>query len=306
MKIAVIGSGGVGGYFGGMLALTGYEVTFVARGAHLRAMRTRGLHIERHVGETLSIAPVDATDDPREIGTADLILLTVKSYDLPPLLDEIAVLIGPDTTIITLQNGVEAPHTVAATFGASIILPGLVYSEVSIKEPGTIVQGSAVSRIVLGELDGSVTERIQQIQTAFLAATIDVTLSTNILGALWSKFCFICAMGGVTTLTRQTLGSILSDPEGRMLLETVMTEVRMLGQASGIQFDEDPVTTGMAAAERFDPDAKSSMLRDLERGSRLELEALNGATVRLARVHNVKVPANHAIYTAIRLLQSTS
>ncbi|MEM8533862.1 MAG: 2-dehydropantoate 2-reductase [Chloroflexota bacterium] len=306
MKIAVIGSGGVGGYLGGMLALAGYEVTFVARGAHLRAMRTRGLYIERHAGETLSIAPVDATDDPREIGTADLILLTVKSYDLLPLLDEIAVLVGPDTTVVTLQNGVEAPQMVATTLGPSTILPGLVYSEVSIKEPGTIMQGSAVSRVILGELDGSLTERIQQIKAAFLAATINVTLSTNILGALWNKFCFICAMGGVTTLTRQTLGAILSDPEGRMLLETVMTEVRALGQSYDIRFDEDPVAAGMATAERFDPDAKSSMLRDLERGSRLELEALNGAAVRLARAHQIEVPANHAIYTAIRLLQLAS
>ncbi|NOK63028.1 MAG: 2-dehydropantoate 2-reductase [Chloroflexi bacterium AL-W] len=306
MKIAVIGSGGVGGYFGGMLALAGYEVTFVARGAHLRAMRTRGLHIERYVGETLSIAPVDATDDPREIGVVDLVLLTVKSYDLLPLLEEIDVLVGPETTIIPLQNGVESPDVVAATFGATAVLPGLVYSEVSIKEPGTILQGSVVSRIVLGELDGAITARTHKIHTAFLAAKIDVTISDNILGALWSKFCFICAMGGVTTLTRQTLGSILADPEGRTLLITVMEEVRTLGQSYGIQFAEDPVAIGVSTAERFDPDAKSSMLRDLERGNRLELEALNGAAVRLARRHNIDVPANQTIYTAIRLLQSAS
>src|SRR6266540_2114935 len=238
MKIAVIGSGGVGGFFGGLLAQAGHDVAFIARGAHLRAIRTRGLKIERPSGG-FTIAPANATDDPADIGPVDLALLCVKTYDLPEALAQMRPLVGPQTSVLTLQNGVEAPDMVAAAFGVQAALPGLVYCEVAVKEPGVIFQGSALQRIVLGEFDGTRTPRAGTIAAAFADAGAETTLSENVLGALWSKFCFICAMGGCTTLARCSLGALLADDEGRRLLHIIMTEIRTVGEANGVRFDSD-------------------------------------------------------------------
>jgi len=183
------------------------------------------------------------------------------------------------------------------------VLPGLVYCEVAVKEPGVISQGSALQRIVLGEFDGTRTPRANAIAAAFADAGAETTWSDNVLGALWSKFCFICAMGGCTTLARRSLGALLADDEGRQFLQIVMTEVHTVGEAKGIRFEADPVAAGMATAARFPFETKSSMQRDLERGARLEIEALNGAAVRLGRGLGVLTRANQAIYAALRLAQ---
>jgi len=302
VKIAVIGAGGVGGYFGGRLAQAGADVTFIARGEHLRAMRERGLRVEAADGP-FSIAPVRATDDPATVGAVDLALLTVKTYALSEALERMRPLVGPSTAVLTLQNGVEAPDLAAAAFGAERVLAGIAYCEVAIKAPGVIYQGTPLARIVFGELDGSVTPRAQAVADALTSAGIDTTLSTNVLGALWSKCCFICAMSGVTTLTRQPLGPLLADDESRELLRTVMSETHAVGLAKGVRFDADPVAGGLEMAARFPYGAKSSMLRDLERGGRLEVEALNGAVVRLGRRLGVPTPANQAIYAALRFFQ---
>jgi 2-dehydropantoate 2-reductase len=302
MKIAVVGTGGVGGLFGGLLAHTGQDTKFIARGAHLQAIRARGLRIELP-GDVVTVAPVDATDVPAEIGPVDLVLLCVKTYDLIETIEQIRALVGPDTTMLTLQNGVEAPDMCVAAFGAEKVLPGLVYCEAAIKEPGVIFVGSNLRRIVFGETDGSITPRARAIAEAFTAAGAETVLSENVLGALWSKFCFICAMGGCTTLARRTLGALVADEEGHALLYAVMAEVRAVGEARGVHFDADPIEAGMATAARFPYETKSSMQRDFERGARLEIEALNGAAVRLGRALGVLTPTNQAIYAALRLAQ---
>jgi 2-dehydropantoate 2-reductase len=301
MKIAVMGSGGIGGYFGALLARTEQDVTFIARGAHLRAIRARGLRVDG-VDGSFTIAPANATDAPEEVGPVDLVLLCVKTYDLAVALDQMRPLVGPQTMVLTLQNGVEAPDLAGAAFGRAAVLPGVVYCEVAVKEPGVIFQGSPLRRIILGEFSGAPTERARAVASAFAATGIDSTLSENVLGALWTKVCFICAMSGVTTLTRQPLGSILADDEARLLLRTVMEESRAVGEANGVRFDVDPVEAGLATAMRFPHEAKSSMQRDLERGGRLEIEALNGAIVRLGRMLGVGTPSNQAIYAALRLV----
>jgi 2-dehydropantoate 2-reductase len=229
--------------------------------------------------------------------------LCVKTYDLAAAIEQMRPLVDPATTIVTLQNGVEAPELVAAAYGRAAVLPGLVYCEVAIKEPGVIVQGSPLRRIVFGELGGDVTPRARALADAFTAAGVDTTLSENVLSALWSKFCFISAMSGVTTLARQPLGPILAEQEAQLLLRTVMEEARSIGIASGVRFDADPVEAGLATAARFPSEAKSSMQRDLERGARLEVEALNGAVVRQGRMLGIATPANQAIYAALRLAQ---
>ena len=300
MKIAVVGTGGVGGFFGGLLARAGHDVAFIARGAHLQAMRAHGLVVERPQ-DSFAIAPAHATDEPAEVGVVDLVLLCVKSYDLAAAFAIMRPLVGQQTRVLTLQNGVEAPDLGAELFGAQAVLPGLVYCEVAVKQPGVIFQASQVQRIVLGERNGARTPSAGAIADCFAKTGVDTTLSENVLGALWTKFCFICAMGGCTTLARCTLGALLADDEGRRLLETVMNEVRAVGDAYGVRFDADPVAAGMANAARFPFETKSSMQRDLERGGRLEIEALNGAAVRLGHALGVPTPANQAIYAALRM-----
>ncbi|MFL5807601.1 MAG: 2-dehydropantoate 2-reductase [Roseiflexaceae bacterium] len=302
MKIAVVGAGGVGGYFGGLLARAGHDVAFLARGAHLRAIRARGLRVEG-VGETFTIAPTNATDDPGEVGPVELVMLCTKTYDLAAVIEQTRSLVGPSTALLTLQNGVESPDLVAATYGPRAVLPGVVYCEVAVREPGVIFQGSPIQRLIFGEASGEVTPRTRAIAGAFAATGVDVTLSENVLGALWGKFCFICGMSGVTTLTRRTVGPILEDAEARLLLRTVVEEARAIALARGVCFDTDPVEAGIATFARFPPEAKSSMQRDLERGGRLEIEALSGAVVRLGRALGIPTPANQAIYAALRLAQ---
>lgn len=301
MKIGVMGSGGIGGYFGALLARADHDVTFIARGAHLRAIRARGLRVDAADGSFV-IAPANATDAPEDVGPVDLALLCVKTYDLADGIEQMRPLIGPQTMVLTLQNGVEAPALAASAFGRAAVLPGVAYCEVAVKEPGVIFQGAPLRRIVFGEFDGSASPRARAIADALAQAGVDVTLSENVMGALWSKFCFICAMSGVTTLTRQTLGPILADDEARLFLRMVMQESQSVGMAAGVRFDGDPVEAGLATAMRFPPETKSSMQRDLERGARLEIEALNGAVVRMGRQLNVATPANQAIYAALRLL----
>jgi 2-dehydropantoate 2-reductase len=300
MKIAIIGTGGVGGYFGGLLARDQHDVAFLARGAHLRAIRARGLRVESAYGPFM-IAPANATDDPDEIGPVELALLCVKTYDLTATLGQLRPLVGPDTAILTLQNGVEAHEMVAAAYGRAAVLPGVVYCEVAVKEPGVIFQGSPMRRIIFGELGGAPTPRARAIANVLAAAGVETILSDNILGALWSKFCFICGMSGVTTLTRRSVGPILADEEARLLLRAVVEEARAVALARGVRFEADPVEAGLATFARFAPEAKSSMQRDLERGGRLEVEALNGAVVRLGRTLGIATPANQAIYAALRL-----
>jgi 2-dehydropantoate 2-reductase len=302
MKIAVVGTGGVGGYFGGLLARAEHDVSFLARGVHLRAIRARGLRVESFDGP-FTIAPADATDDPGEIGPVDLAMVCVKNYDLSAAIEQMRPLIGPSTAILTLQNGVEAPDMLAAVYGRGSVLPGVVYCEVAVKEPGVIFQGSPLRRIIFGEFDGAISPRARAFADAFAQAGAETILSDNIFGAIWSKFCFICGMSGVTTLARQPVGPILADEEARLLLRAVVEEAYAVALASGVRFDADPVEAGLATFARFPAEAKSSMQRDLDRGARLEIGALNGAVVRLGRALGIPTPANQAIYAALRLAQ---
>ena len=300
MHIVIVGAGGVGGYFGALLARSGQNVSFVARGAHLHAMQQHGLRIQTPQGEW-SLASVQATEQLEGLRSADLVLLCVKNYDLPPILERMSSLIGPDTAVITLQNGIQAPELARQQLGDKHILPGVVYCEVSVAEPGVIRRGTDMQRLIFGEYDGSHSERAHTIAHAFSAAGIDTNLSENVHAALWTKCCFICAMSGVTTLARQPLGALLADAETRQLLQTLMHETRAVAEAHAVYFEHDPVAAGMATAARFPYEAKSSMLRDYERGARIEIEALNGAIVHYGRRYGVATPANQAVYAALRM-----
>jgi 2-dehydropantoate 2-reductase len=300
MRIAVIGAGGVGGYFGGLLARSGHDVSFLARGEHLRALRERGLRV-RSVHGDFELPSVRATDGAEQLGEADLILFTVKTYDTESAATAIRPTVRPGAAVLTFQNGVDNPERIDGVLGAGTAMGGTVHIETTIAEPGVIAQTSPIRRVAFGEMDGRRTERAERILDAFQSADLEPTLSENIRKGLWEKFLFIVAMSGLTTLTRSPVGEVLSVPELREMLAGAFAETAAVAAAEGIQLDPDPAGRMMAFAEALKPEMKSSMLRDLERGRRLEVESINGAVARLGKRHGIPTPINACIHACLKL-----
>ncbi|MFQ5795888.1 MAG: 2-dehydropantoate 2-reductase [Candidatus Bipolaricaulia bacterium] len=297
----VMGTGGVGGYFGGRLASYGEDVTFIARGEHLHAIREHGLQVySPHHGD-LVVKPAQVTDDPREAGPVDLVMLSVKSWDTEEAGKALQPVVRDNTAVISFQNGVDNEEKLSAILGRQHVMGGAAYVESTISEPGVIHQQSAMAKLVFGELDGRVTPRAEAFLNAYQNAGIDAELSTNIQTELWSKFLFICALSGMTSLIRTPIGPILQDPDTRQMFADCMREVKAVARAQGISLPEGIVEERLTFADRLLPEMKSSMQRDLERGHRLELDALNGTVVRLGRELGVDVPVNHFIYAALKL-----
>jgi 2-dehydropantoate 2-reductase len=299
MRIAIVGAGGVGGYFGGLLARSGQEVTFLARGAHLQALRERGLTIQSLHGDFH--LRVRATSDARDVGAADLVLFTVKSYDTESAAESARPLVGEDTVVLSLQNGVDNEEKLERVFGVGRVLGGVTHVESTIAAPGLIQQTSQVRRITFGELRRGISPRAERIQRLFQAAGLDSVLAEDIQVPLWNKFLFICAMAGTTTLTGAPIGPVLAFEETRELFTTVLREADAVGRARGVGLATDVVERSLAFADGLLPTMKSSMQRDRERGNRLEVEALNGTVVRLGRELAVPTPANQAISAALGL-----
>ncbi|MFQ6016348.1 MAG: 2-dehydropantoate 2-reductase [Anaerolineae bacterium] len=300
MKIAIMGTGGVGGYYGGLLAKAGEDVTFIARGEHLRAIRERGLQVKSIHGD-FTISPARATDDPAEVGPVELVLFCVKTYHTDEAGPAIVPMVGEDTTVLSLQNGIDNQEKLARFVEEKAVLGGATWIESAISEPGVIRQGSQFRRIAFGELDGSVTPRAERILETLQKTGADVTLSTEIMKVLWTKFLFICGISGITSVTRSPVADVLNCPETRELFIEAMREIENLARVKGIQLDEDAVEKSLALIEGAPPTLKSSMQRDLERGSRLELEALNGTVVRLGQELGVPTPVNRCIYACLKL-----
>ncbi len=298
MKVLVLGSGGVGGYFGAKLARAGGSVTFVARGAHLEAIRARGLRIRSSTeGEFVVRAP--ATDDPGEGGAVDLVLFCVKSFDTEAVARALAPAIGPDTAILSLQNGVDNEEKIAAIVGPGHVLGGVAYVFATIESPGVIVH-SLGGRIVFGELDGRENPRARRIREALAGAGIPVELSADIQRALWEKYLWIVALSGMTALTRCPIGVIRTVPETLSMYRSLLEEVAALAKAQGIALGATAVDDVMRVTEKMAPTAYSSLYHDLTHGRRLELEALQGHAVRLGERLGVPVPMCFAVYAALK------
>jgi 2-dehydropantoate 2-reductase len=300
MRIAVIGAGGVGGYFGGLLQKSGQDVAFLARGEHLRALQERGLRV-RSVHGDFELPSVRATDRPETLGQADLVLFTVKTYDTESAAAQIRPAVGPNTAVLTFQNGVDNPERIDRVLGVGTAMGGTVHIETTIAEPGVIAQTSPMRRVTLGELDGRPSERVERARDAFQSAGLEATLSDNIRKALWEKFLFIVGMSGLSTLTRSPVGDVLAVPEVREMLAQAFAETAAVAEAEGVALDPDPVGRMMAFAQNLKPSMKSSMQRDLERGRRLEVESINGTVVRLGRAHGIPTPVNACIYACLKL-----
>lgn len=300
MKIAIVGAGGVGGYFGGLLARDGHDVAFLARGEHLRALQANGLKV-RSVHGDFDLPRVLATDNPIEIGVTDLTICTVKTYDVPSIVEFIRPLVGPHTAILPLQNGVEASDQLAAHFGAAV-LGGAVWIVSAVIEPGVIHQQSRFRRIVLGELDGQDTPRVHAIQAALAHSGAVAETTSDIRKVLWTKLLFIASYSGMTSVTRAPAGPVMSCGESRLLVERAMREVEAVAHAKGIHLEADVVASTLAFCDTLAPDATSSMQRDAAAGRRLEYDALNGEIVRAGRETGVPTPIHEFFWTCLKVV----
>jgi 2-dehydropantoate 2-reductase len=300
MKIAVMGTGGVGGWFGARLALSGEDVTFIARGNHLAAMREKGLRIIGPGGD-FAVDPARATDDPAEIGPVDVVMFCVKLWDVDSAAEACRPLVGPDTAVISFQNGVDAEERIAAILGPEHAVGGVAAIFALIDEPGVIRQTGELAWLKYGELDGKATPRIQAFHDACTKAGIKGTLSPDINVDIWEKFTFLAPLAGTTAATGAGIGAILDDPDTRRLFQSQVEEAVAVGRARGVNLPDDIVETRMSFAAHLPPGNRASMAADLERGNRLELHWLTGAVVRLGRELGVPTPVSDTVYAVLKL-----
>jgi 2-dehydropantoate 2-reductase len=297
MRFAVFGVGGAGGYFGARLAQAGHEVVLIARGAHLEAIRRDGLRVETPDGE-IAVSPVLATDMPAAAGVADVVLLGVKAWQVREAGDALRPLLGPHSCVVTLQNGVEAAEQLAQVLGAGCVLPGICGTFSRVVAPGRIRTISASNLIRFGEVDDRPSGRTERLRAALDRPGITVEIPPDITAALWEKFLFVSALGGVGALARRPLGVLRAMPETRRLLEACMTEVLAVGLARGVALRPALVTETMALVDRLPPEGTTSLQRDLQEGRPSELDAWNGAVVRLGRGVGVATPVNEIVYAS--------
>jgi len=301
MKIVMMGSGGVGGFFGGRLAHAGFDVTFIARGAHLAALRKDGLRIESVHGD-LHLPKVNATDNPAEVGPVDIVLFAVKLWDTEKAAKATKPLLGPKTRVITLQNGVDSYERIAPIVGKERAVAGATYVVTVIERPGVIKQTSPAQSIVFGPADGKPDAMLQAFAEAARATGASITLTDNIERERWQKFILLTGTSGATALTRFSMGPILADSDTRALFRNIMLEVAAVARAKGVAIDQGYVDERVAFADsHFPPTMKASMANDLDRGNRLELDWLAGQVSRLGKELKVPTPVNDTVYAALKM-----
>jgi 2-dehydropantoate 2-reductase len=300
MKIAIVGAGGVGGYFGARLANSGQDVWFIARGAHLAAMRERGLQVYSANGDVL-VKPCQATDSPAREGTADIVMIAVKLWSTQEALRDAAPVIGPDTAVVSFQNGVTAVDQIQAMYGRGRTLGGVANIAAVIEQPGVIRHTGTMAQLSFGELDGAISPRVQALAAACEKAGIMHKASDDIRKAIWEKYVFLVAASSMTALTRLPLGPIREDPDTRALMAQIMSEVAAVGRAKGVALDADLVDKLLVRLDGLPRPMVASMLGDLERGNRLELPWLAGGVAAMGKESGVPTPANQFIYAALKL-----
>jgi 2-dehydropantoate 2-reductase len=302
MRVAVFGSGGVGGYFGGRLARAGEDVTFIARGEHLRAIRDSGLRVESIEGD-FTIQPAKVTNDPSEIGAVDLVIVAVKAWQVPEAARAMKPMVGPATTVLPLQNGVDASSQLAAELGSEPVIGGLCKIVSLVVGPGHIRHVAFKPFVAIGELNNERSQRVENIQTVFNRTGVTTAIPSDINVAIWSKFLFITAYSGIGAVCGGPAGKIRTNAEARGLLIRSMKEVYALAHARGIQLPADSVENSLASVDTLPDEATSSMLRDIAAGRPSELEAQNGAVVRMALESGVAVPTHELIYNVLKPLE---
>ncbi len=303
MKVAIVGAGGVGGYFGGRLAQAGEDVVFIARGEHLRAMRGNGLRVDSINGD-FRIDPVRAADDPATVGEVDYILVAVKTWQLRDAIDTMRPMVGKTTSIVPLLNGVEAPDRLADAFGSERVLGGTCSVISMIAGPGHVRHAGAHPTIKFGELDHRPSARGERLRTAFSRAEgVQVEVPEDIHVAMWSKYIFIAPWSGVGAVTRAPAGVTRSLPETRALLERAMEEIFLLARARKVAMEQEAIPLAMAFIDALPYEGTASMQRDIMAGRPSELDAQNGTVVRLGKEAGVATPVNGMIYSSLLPLE---
>ncbi len=300
LRVAVVGAGGIGGFLGALLIRGGADVVLVARGPHLAAMQSRGLVLESQLFGTWSVRPL-ATADASSVGRVDLVLFCVKTYDLAAAAYQCRAIVGADTAVIPVQNGIEAAEHLGAILGTEHILGGLTYVAGRLVEPGRVRQRGLARELVFGELEGGHSARAVALAAFLQQHGVPVQLRDDMQRLLWEKFVVICATGGVLAVTRLPFGQVFRSPEATALMRGVMAEVARIAPRRGVPLEagtEDRLLAFLRS--HMADDARSSQLQDLEAGRPLELEFLNGAAVRLGKETGVSTPLNFAIYAALK------
>jgi len=299
MRVTVMGTGGTGGYFGGLLARAGEDVTFVARGAHLDAIRKSGLTVRSRLIGSFTV-PARATDDPGEAGPADLILFCVKAYDTERAAASLGSAVGADTVILPVQNGIDSAERIGRIVGRHHVIAGLAGVSSVIAAPGVIEHRAGPDLIQLGELDGQSSPRTSRIAETLGRAGMKTQIRTDIRVALWEKFVLICGLSGLTALTRLPIGAVLACPETRALLRQVMEETAAVGRTEAPALAAPIVDDLLKFFAAADPAIRGSLYYDLAAGRRLEIETLNGTVVRIGRERGIPTPANFAVYGSLK------
>ena len=297
----MMGSGGVGGFFGGRLAHAGYEVSFVARGAHLAAMRERGLLIESQAHGNIHVPEVRATDDPASIGPVDLVILSVKLWDTESAIRQMRPMLKAGTAVLSLQNGVIKDDILRRELGEGPVMGGVCYVATTIARPGVILQTGTMQRVVVGEYDGRPSERSRLLHEALLKAGANSELSSDVRRAIWEKFAFLVGISATTTAMRTTIGPIRKNPRSRAFLLDVFRETVAVGRAHGIALPADYAEACLARADGLPEEMAASMAHDLQRGNRLEVEWLSGGVAQLGAAVAVPTPANRAVWDILAL-----
>jgi 2-dehydropantoate 2-reductase len=300
MRISIFGTGGVGGYFGGRLAQAGHDVTFIARGTHLAAIKKNGLRVESILGDFV-VRPAQATDNPGRTGQMDTILVAVKAWDVPAAAEAIKPMVGEETLIIPLENGVDAPGQLTSVLGQSHILGGLCRISAFIGAPGVINHVGVPPYIAFGELDNKVSRRVNQLGDVFAHLDgVSVVIPNDIHKAMWEKFVFIAGVSGVGAVTRQPMGVVRAVPETRAMLLRAMDEVVAVGRARGVNLEENTAAGIMTSiVDRAPESTLPSMQKDIMEGNRSELEAQTGAVIRMGRELGIPTPVNDFIYASL-------
>lgn len=299
MRIAVIGTGGVGGYFGARLAKAGHDVVFVARGTHLAAMRTQGLRVESAGGDVV-LDRVEATDDPATLAPVDVAMFCVKLWDVEAAAAQVAPLVARGGVVIPFQNGVDSPAILTRVLGETRVLGGVAYIAASIRAPGVIAHLGSMARLRVGAFAGGPVERAQAFVDAARAAGIDAELSADIRRALWEKFVFLCAFAGVTCLARAPAGALRSDADLRRTFEASMREVQAVARTQDVGLGDEFIAGQMRLFDALPAEMRSSMLNDLNAGHRLEAPWLCGRIAELAAQAGLAAPVNATIYAGLK------
>ena len=298
MKIAVMGTGGVGGYFGGLLARKGHKVTYIARGDHMSAINAMGLRVESQLDGEFS-APGKAIDRPTPTGFQDLILFTVKMYHNASAIDTIRPLVGPNTVVLTLQNGIDNGEQLAEAFGHGPVMIGSVYMEGRIKEPGVVTQGGP-GMAVFGEMEPGITARGQDLLKEFQDAGWRVNLADNMPGMLWKKFAYIAGSAAVNAATDTGYAEMRTIPETRELVRATIEEALTVGRTLGSPIMEDSMDWAMTSLDNFPAEGRASLAKDFQEGRPVELDGLTGAVIRLGKRAGVPTPLNEALYAVLK------